>query len=96
MELPAEIQEARIEAAEAATEQSRPALADAERKLRRAHAAAQRLGYYEIGGEASLALAELEMGRNPAAARAALAALAAVAHRRGFERLARRAGAQQQ
>lgn len=36
------------------------------------------------------------MGRNPAAARAALAALAALAHRRGFERLARRAGAQQQ
>jgi len=68
--------------------------------LKAATATARNLGYYNLEAEARLAMAELTMKANPAAARKQLAGLASEAHEHGMELLSRRAqsyaGQQQQ
>lgn len=93
LRLPEAIQEARVAVAEAAGGGAGAALAEAESKLRWARAEALRLGFYQIGCEAKLALAQLAMRQDPARARASLRELASDAHRHGFELMARRAAA---
>ena len=90
--LPIAIQSARIETA--ATGQNaagRLALATARQRLRFTIATARKLGYYQIGCEARLALAETELKANPALGRSQLETLEKETHARGLELLSRKA-----
>jgi len=88
LKLPAEIQQSRVEAASAETDTKRLAAA---RRLQSVIATANRLGYYKLECEARLALGELELKINPAAAHKHLKVLASETRSRGFEFLARQA-----
>jgi len=88
LKLPAEIQQSRVEAASAETDTKRLAAA---RRLQSVIATANRLGYYKLECEARLALGELELKINPAAAHKRLKVLASETRSRGFELLARQA-----
>jgi tetratricopeptide (TPR) repeat protein len=89
LKLPAEIQQARVEAASAETDKKR--LESALRRLRSVITTTNRLGYYKLECEARLALAELEMKINSSAGRKHLSTLATEARGRGLELLARHA-----
>jgi DNA-binding winged helix-turn-helix (wHTH) protein/tetratricopeptide (TPR) repeat protein len=88
LKLPAEIQQARIEAASAETETKRLA---ASQRLQAVIASANRLGYYNIECQARLALGDLELKLNPSLGRKQLTALTTETRARGFELLARQA-----
>ncbi|MGB7024509.1 MAG: hypothetical protein WBD73_11985, partial [Candidatus Acidiferrales bacterium] len=89
---PVAIMDARIEAAELSSRaKSKPDLSDPRRKLQNALSTAQRLGYYGIACDARLALAELGLRVDPAAARVHLAQLARDAHDHGFNLVSRKA-----
>jgi eukaryotic-like serine/threonine-protein kinase len=89
LKLPAEIQQARVEAAGAETDKKR--LEAALRRLRSVIVDANRLGYYKLECEARLALAELELKINSSAGRKHLTTLATEARGSGLELLARHA-----
>ena len=94
LKLPAEIVDARIEAAEIsarADAKSKPGFSSPRRKLQNALAAAHRLGYYQIECEARLALGELDLRENASGARTQLAELARNARAHGLTLVARRA-----
>ncbi|HLJ40519.1 MAG TPA: tetratricopeptide repeat protein [Candidatus Acidoferrales bacterium] len=92
LKLPVAIMGARIEAAELSSRaKSKPDLSDPRRKLQKVLSAAQRLGYYGIECDARLALAELGLRLDPAAARVQLAQLARDAHDHGFNLVSRKA-----
>ena len=88
--LPLNIQRARVNAASEGRG-STNALAQARQELRSTVSTAKRLGYYNLEGEARIALAELEMKTSPVPTRAQLSSLAVEAHSRGLELLAHRA-----
>jgi eukaryotic-like serine/threonine-protein kinase len=88
LKLPAEIQQTRVAAASAETDKKRLAAA---RRLQSVVATANRLGYYKLECEARLALGELELKINSAAAHKHLKVLASETRSRGFELLARQA-----
>jgi eukaryotic-like serine/threonine-protein kinase len=90
LKLPAAIQNATLEMAEAGSPPDAKARA-AEQELRATIATAKRLGYYNMECQARLALGELEIKTTPASARTELANLAATSRTRGFEFIARRA-----
>jgi len=92
LKLPAEIQTARVEMAEAVSNPASAAvLTRARQRLQSAVATAHRLGYYMLECEARLVLGELALKSAPASGRAHLAALAAEARSHGLELLARHA-----
>ncbi|MGH9683712.1 MAG: tetratricopeptide repeat protein [Candidatus Acidiferrales bacterium] len=92
LKLPVVIQDARVEAAELVSRaKSRPDLSDPQRKLQNVIFTASRLGYYDIECEAQLALGEIELRTNPAAARTQLVSLAEQAHERGLELISHKA-----
>lgn len=92
LKLPVAIMDARTEAAELSSRaKSKPDLSDPRRKLQNALSTAQRLGYYGIACDARLALAELGLRVDPAAARVHLAQLARDAHDHGFNLVSRKA-----
>jgi DNA-binding winged helix-turn-helix (wHTH) protein/tetratricopeptide (TPR) repeat protein/TolB-like protein len=96
LKLPVAILDARIEAAElvASTKQeSKPDLSEPRRKLLSVISTARQLDYYGIECDARLALAELEIRENRAAAGAHLAALAREAHEHGLDLVSRKATA---
>jgi DNA-binding winged helix-turn-helix (wHTH) protein/tetratricopeptide (TPR) repeat protein len=86
------IQGARVEIAAAAQGASgRATLGRARQQLLSTIESARKLGYYQIGCEARLALGELEMHEDPVIGTAHLSALAQEAHYHGLELLARQA-----
>jgi eukaryotic-like serine/threonine-protein kinase len=89
LKLPAEIQQARVQAASAETDKKRPE--GTLGKLQSVIATANRLGYYKLECEARLALGEMELKSNASQGQRHLKALASEAHTRGFDLLARRA-----
>lgn len=94
LKLPAAIMDARIQAAELAGRSSSKSTADfsaPRRKLLNVTETAHRLGYFGIECDSRMALAELELRENPAAARARLAELAREAGQHGMARVARKA-----
>jgi DNA-binding winged helix-turn-helix (wHTH) protein/tetratricopeptide (TPR) repeat protein/TolB-like protein len=94
VKLPIAIENARIEIASTGHGSvANTALAGARQQLRYALATARRLGYYNLECEVRLALGELELQPNPALGRSVLTQLAADAHRRGLELIARKATA---
>lgn len=96
LKLPVAILDARIQAAELAARasaKSKPNFSAPRRKLGIILATAEQLGYYGIACDARLALAELELRLDPAAARAHLAELAGDAHEHGLDLISRKATA---
>ncbi|HLV95199.1 MAG TPA: tetratricopeptide repeat protein [Candidatus Acidoferrales bacterium] len=92
LKLPLAIQRARIEVADAHRDAGvRLALAHAREQLYSVAESAAKLGYYQIGCQARLAVGQLEMRQSPSLGRSRLAALAAEARSRGLELLARQA-----
>lgn len=89
LKLPSEIQQARVEAATAASDKKR--LESAQRHLESVIATANRLGYYRLECEARLALGEIELKTISSLAQKHLKALASDTRNRGFELLARQA-----
>lgn len=89
LKLPAAIQKARVEMAKMASGAKSPVTT--QQQLKSVAATAKNLGYYNLEAEARLAMAELAMKGNPAAARKQLAGLTSEAHEHGMELLARRA-----
>jgi len=87
LKLPAEIQQARVEAA--STEADGKHTAAALRRLQSVIATASRLGYYKLECEARLALGELEVKTNSSLGQKHLKALASETHNHGYELLAR-------
>jgi len=88
LKLPAEIQQIRVEAANAKTDRR---LLAATRRLLSVIATANRLGYYKLECEARLLLGELELKINSSAGQKHLKDLASETHNRGLELLARQA-----
>jgi eukaryotic-like serine/threonine-protein kinase len=91
LKIPAAIQKARVDLAEAGQAGTVTKPANAEQELRSAIATAKRLGFYGLELEARLALGEWDMKINPYHGRTQLGSLAAETRSRGFELLARRA-----
>lgn len=93
--LPVAIQDARVQVVEIASRaklaKSRADLSIPQRKLQNALSTAHRLGYYGLECEARLALAEIEIRENPAAARAHLSELANETLQRGMNLVSRKA-----
>ncbi len=89
LKVPAEIQQARIEAASAETDKKH--LEAVLGRLQSVIATANRLGYYTLECDARLALGELELKINSSAGHKHLKALASEARTRGFDLLARQA-----
>jgi eukaryotic-like serine/threonine-protein kinase len=89
LKLPAEIQQARVDAA--AGETGKKHLESAMGRLQSLIATANRLGYYELECEARLALGELQLKTNSSLGQRSLKALASETRTRGFELLARQA-----
>ena len=87
LKLPAEIEQARLEATGTGTSQA----ASARKRLNSVSSAAHRLGYYNLEVQARLVLGELDLQSNPAVARRQLSALAAETRSHGLELLARNA-----
>jgi len=87
LKLPAEIQQARVEAASPETDGKR--MAGATRRLESVISTANRLGYYRLECEARLVAGELEMKANSSLGQKHLKALAAEARTRGYELLAK-------
>lgn len=90
LSLPLSIQRARVNAA-LETHTSTNSLAQVRQELRSTVATAKKLGYYNLEGEARVALAELDMKSSQNPARAQLSSLATEAHSRGLELLAQKA-----
>ena len=94
LQLPVEIIDALIQAAELSARANAKSTSDVsapQRKLESALASAHRLGYFGIECDARLAMAELELRGNPAGARTHLAELASEARRHGMNLVARKA-----
>ncbi|HEU5403340.1 MAG TPA: tetratricopeptide repeat protein [Terriglobales bacterium] len=88
--LPLSIQRARVIAASPGRGAANSA-AQARQELRSTVSTARKLGYYELEGEARLALAQLELRNTPVPTRAQMNSLILEARTRGFELLAHRA-----
>ncbi len=92
LKLPIAIQTARVEMVQAgASGAGSKSFEKVRQRLESAATKAKKLGYYGLEGEARLALGELEMKLISAPGRSQLATLAAEAHGRGLELLARKA-----
>jgi eukaryotic-like serine/threonine-protein kinase len=92
LKFPIAIQQSRIAAATAGQDGTgRLALTKARQQLRSTIVTAKKLGYYQLEGEARLALAEAELKANPAQGRLLLQTLVEESHERGLELVARKA-----
>lgn len=89
LRLPAEIQQARVEMANAGDDKAK--LSVPLRQLHAVIAVAGKLGYYNFESEARLALGDLELKTNSSLGRKHLTALASETRDRGLELLARQA-----
>ena len=89
LKLPAEIQQARVDAASAGNDKKRVEAALG--RLQAVITTANRLGYYKLECEARLALGELEVKTNSSLGQRHLKGLASETRSRGFEFLARQA-----
>jgi DNA-binding winged helix-turn-helix (wHTH) protein/tetratricopeptide (TPR) repeat protein len=90
--LPVEIQDARVELAELASNtKSKLDVSKPRRELQQARQTARRLGYYGIECDARLALGELEMQVTPAVGNSDLRRLANETHHRGLDLISREA-----